>query len=123
MRQYRDLLRQLKLLRVGRRYISIGFLEVVSIGKRLKTRYKAAREQGIIGGHLSGLKENRVSENSLNVHTPLPPTTNQFNPYYLGNLTYLTARVRAEMFAASETLTWRCLEEIPVINGWILAGE
>ena len=47
----------------------------------------------------------------------------QFNPYYLGNLTYLTARVRAEMFAASETLTWRCLEEIPVINGWILAGE
>jgi len=62
MRQYRDLLRQLKLQRVGRRYIRNGILGLESIGKHLKTRYKAAREQGIIGGHLSGLKENRVSE-------------------------------------------------------------
>lgn len=37
------------------------------------------------------------------------------DPYYLGNLTYLIARVRGEMFAASESRTWNCPEEIPVI--------
>ena len=39
------------------------------------------------------------------------------DPYstYLGNLTYLIARVRAEMFNSSESGTWRCSEEIPVV--------